>query len=659
MDYDKAKEEVKASWEVILNQITSPAKRTVNGRTSYICPICHHGQGGDGLTLNPKSGDKYSLKCFGGTCNFSGDIIALVGEVDQLTEFPDQLRQAGRYAGIEIEGEYKSMKTAQKQPENERKYTDTAMNIHTKKEKKESLLPYIEECRKRLTETDYHRQRGISDEVAKRFRLGYDPVYKIGRDTIWKALIIPTGDYSYTARNTDPQAEDRYRNKGESLPFNTEALETAQQPIFIVEGEIDALSIIEAGGEAVALGSTSNVNKLIKQYLEKHKPEHGLIISLDNDEAGQTATEKLETALEELGISFYRLNPAGQYKDANEALLADRDAFADTVDQMIRRALELEEEELEAKREEYLKTSSAYHLQDFINGITESANTPALPTGFSKLDQLLDGGLYEGLYLVGAISSLGKTTLILQIGDQIAQQGTDVLIFSLEMARTELMSKSISRHTLLEVMEDPNGSIKNAKTNRGITDGARYKKYSQEEIALINKAILSYQEYADHLFIHEGIGDIGTDYIRETIRKHQQFTGKTPVIIVDYVQILAPSDVRATDKQNMDKAVLELKRISRDFKTPVIGISSFNRSNYKEEVNMTAYKESGALEYGADILIGLQLKGAGKKEFDADEAKAKDPREIELKILKNRNGKISKDPLQYNYYPLFNYFKEV
>ena len=72
---------------------------------------------------------------------------------------------------------------------------------------------------------------------------------------------------------------------------------------------------------------------------------------------------------------------------------------------------------------------------------------------------------------------MGKTTFILQIADQIAQQKQDVLIFSLEMARTELMAKSISRLTI-ELCEDS----KNAKTTRGITTGSKYAKYSCEKI---------------------------------------------------------------------------------------------------------------------------------------------------------------------------------
>ena len=313
---------------------------------------------------------------------------------------------------------------------------------------------------------------------------------------------------------------------------------------------------------------------------------------------------------------------------------------------------EIKEEELN----NYKKTSTAFHLIDFVKGCMGNANTPYTPTGFSKLDDLLDGGLYEGLYVIGAISSLGKTTLALQITDQIAQSGQDVLIFSLEMARTELMSKSISRLTFIDVNEN-GGHIEHAKTSRGITTGSRYSKYCPEETDLIYRCVQKYGTYAEHIFISEGIGDIGVEQIRQAVEKHIAITEKKPVVLIDYVQILAPCDVRATDKQNTDKAMLELKRISRDFKIPVIGISSFNRANYSEAVTMSAFKESGAIEYSSDVLIGLQLKGAGDKGFDVTEAKNKNPREIQLVILKNRAGAMGK--IDFEYYPLFNYYREV
>lgn len=108
--------------------------------------------------------------------------------------------------------------------------------------------------------------------------------------------------------------------------------------------------------------------------------------------------------------------------------------------------------------------------------------------------------------------------------------------------------------------------------------------------------------------------------------------------------------------KNIDKAVIELKRISRDFKIPVLTLSSFNRANYKEAV-MEAFKESGAIEYSSDVLFGLQFKGAGSKDFNVNEAKKQDPREVELILLKNRNGRTG-DVLNFNFYPKFNYFEE-
>ena len=122
--------------------------------------------------------------------------------------------------------------------------------------------------------------------------------------------------------------------------------------------------------------------------------------------------------------------------------------------------------------------------------------------------------------------------------------------------------------------------------------------------------------------------------------------------------MLSPFDIKATDKQNIDKAVLELKRISRDFKIPVIAISSLNRPGYKGKIAFEAFKESGAIEYTSDVIIGLQLKGAGVDGFDVDAAKSKEPREMEVCILKNRNGKTG-GKIDFEYYPKFNYFKET
>ena len=79
--------------------------------------------------------------------------------------------------------------------------------------------------------------------------------------------------------------------------FNIDVLKSSQQHVVVVEGEFDALSIIEAGNDAIALGSTSNVDKLIGWLKEKNiRPHLPLVLNLDADEAGQNATDKLVAA---------------------------------------------------------------------------------------------------------------------------------------------------------------------------------------------------------------------------------------------------------------------------------------------------------------------------------------------------------------------------
>lgn len=607
----------------------------------------------------------HNVKCF--SCGVSYDIFDLIGIDYNLSEYNEKFNKACELYSLKADA-YQGTEPKKTAPKQEQA-------------KKPVYGKYIKECQARYEGSPaqaYMRKRGISDEVAAAYRVGYDPEYKtqnVNEDgqasfASWQGVVIPTSWESYVVRNTDENAnkKNRYRKKGESTVFNNaKRMQKAQSPIFIVEGEIDALSVIEAGGFALGLGSVANVSKLIRE-LEEVAPVQPFMLCLDADEEGQKAEEKLAEELERLKLPFYRYNITGACKDANEALLLNREEFIESVKSAELMHKEAQEAKLEEIKQEYLKASAAEHLQDFLNGITEKVNTPAISTGFNNLNGLLDGGLFEGLYIIGAVSSLGKTTFTLQLADNLAKDGRDVIIFSLEMARTELMAKSISRLTYLKADDK-----RNAKSTRGITSGARWANYNQTEKQVINKALNDYKAYAEHIFIHEGIGNIGVEQIKEVVKKHITVTGNNPVIIIDYLQILAPYEPRATDKQNTDKAVLELKRLSRDYKIPVIGVSSFNRDNYLSPVNLASFKESGAIEYSADVLIGLQYSGMdyqgkeGEKDrntrlremLKAADAKARAGQgvDIELKILKNRNG--SKGMCSYKFFSMFNYFQET
>ena len=306
--------------------------------------------------------------------------------------------------------------------------------------------------------------------------------------------------------------------------------------------------------------------------------------------------------------------------------------------------------------EDYEKNNAFSDLCNFISNLDNGIKKDPIKTGFDNLDKILDGGLFTGLYTIGAISSAGKTTLCLQIADQIAKAGNDVLIFSLEMAKEELMSKSLSRTTYqLNKL--------NAVTTRDILKFNK-KDLGNDKIINLNNALQVYGEYSKNIFFNIGIGDIGTEKIRKVINTHIHHRNKKPVVFIDYLQILAPPSDRLTDKQILDKNIVELKRISRDFDIPVIAISSFNRESYKNEVSLSSFKESGAIEYTADVLLGLQPLGMtsdetnNKKLADYNNKLAKDGKQLipmELKVLKYRTG--AKDTTELLYMPKYETFR--
>ena len=674
--------EREAAKRYILENARAYLEPDKSGR-GFICPICGSGRGSHGTGMTTKDGVHFT--CWAHPqegCPQNADIIDIIGAEYGITDYPEKLSKAAEIFNIELDGGPSGRGSGEPGPQ-------IPPKIHRKEDRPKPAAPAKEpeadytqffiQANKDLSLTDYHR--GISETTLNRFMVGYVEDWKhpkAPRSSPSPRLIIPTSQGSYIARATEAPAPDQTGRDvagnikakvGRVHLFNIQALEKATSPIFIVEGEIDALSVIDAGGEAMGLGGLNE--KKLMEALEDHRPEQPIILALDNDKPGHETQQKISEALKGMKIPFTEANIYGAAKDANEALNANPAAFTQAVEQAKDDCLDKMQREREAQISELQKNSAACQIRGFIDRIKESRTAAFYPTGFSGLDEILDGGLYSGLYFIGAINSLGKTTFALQIADQIASEGKDVLIFSLEVARDELMAKSISRLSLMYDMET-NGTTRNAKSTRGILTGSRYSRYSKTERDVIQNAIRAYSEYAKHIYITEGVGNIGVDQIRAQVENHIKVTGEAPVILIDYLQILAPVNDRFTDKQNTDKSVLELKRLSRDYGIPVIGISSFNRDNYTTPVNSASFKESGAIEYSSDVLIGLQYNEMdyidGEKEKDRDSrirklvkqqianGAAGKAQQIQVKVLKNRNGRKGEAVLDF--YPTFNYFLE-
>ena len=211
--------------------------------------------------------------------------------------------------------------------------------IQEKKIEEKKIYPefyyYYRDCKKRISETNYLQKRGISKEVQDKYNIGYDRDFKEGKMKFpIQTIIIPVSKASYTVRNINNASKFRYTKVGEAAIFNYWELEQNRKDTFyIVEGEIDALSIIEVGRKAIALGSVNEVNLLVNK-LKEDKFNNKFILMLDNDEKGKMWQEILYTKLKEIGINVEKNNTLGKYKDANEFLVADRDNFIKALNEL-------------------------------------------------------------------------------------------------------------------------------------------------------------------------------------------------------------------------------------------------------------------------------------------------------------------------------------
>ena len=641
---ENTKDELKRALPLYVDQITSKARKG-----SYICPLCNSGTGKDHSGAFSVFDGGKAWQCF--SCHQAGDIFKLIELVENRTSFTDQAARAAEIAGIKIDGLQSMKQTTAPTIKAEPTAADPATQGHGR------YADYINKCHAAAGKTDYFKERGFSEEVVERFNLGYDAAKQ--------AIVIPydyNNDY-YITRSLKGKVflKPTTEEAGEEPVYNKYALR-GNKPCFVCESPLDAISLMVINSEcnAVSLGGTGS-DKLIKAVKET-RPNCILILNFDNDEAGRNATKTTAEKLKAEEIDFIIAQYADETpKDANDMLRADADQLRTDTAANIALAAERQEE---AKRQRLIKlneTRANNLLADFLE--SEALDTPCIKTGFNTFDNEMDGGLYPGLYILGAISSMGKTSFMLQLADQISAGKNDVLYFSLEMGAHELIAKSLSRYTYIEANKNADNSV----YTRTITNVKKRAEMTMQQRVNYDKALDEYYlNVSNNLWYFESIGDIGITEIKARIAKHHEITGRVPLVFIDYLQIMKPINETWTEKRNTDKAVLELRKLAREYNTTIFIISSLNRSSYKGDISMDAFKESGAIEYGSDVLLGLQPRGMAAGSYKKDEknnielvedTKSREVRELELKVLKNRTGRTGQR-INFEYNAKFNYFEE-
>lgn len=517
-----------------------------------------------------------TVHCF--ACGATYDVFDLVGQEENLTDFPSKMKAVNRrYGGGEV-------------------IRVTA--------KPTQVFPYKERAGR---PDPYFTGRGLSDETVRRFGLVVENGYAV------LPVFVDGVCRSVCRRAIDQAVEPRYQNsRGAMQLWNGAAMERAAgEALFVTEGIFDALSLEELGFPAVALCGAANTGKFVQkidEYVPVAWPEK-VILAGDSDAAGQGMNGKLREQLTTRGIACEVLALPDGCKDVNEALIRNRD--------VLQAACEAATATQDVSEESSLE-------DEFLAYLGRRGGAAVMSTGIAGLDKALDGGLHAGLTVLGAVSSMGKTSLMLQMADTLAAAGRNVLFITIEMSRMELIAKSAVRGTRERARTLLDGKLPEEKV-RSLISAYRKKTGGRVELwepdAPLTPALLD-------------------EKVSAFCEQHEN-----PVLFLDYLQLVAPARAGMTEKQTADAAVAMLKQLARRYDMPIIAASSLNREAYRPgsaEPGLSAFKESGSVEYSADLLLVLKYR------TDADKEIKTGPRHLVLTILKNRFGATGESiPLDY------------
>lgn len=655
----------------------------------FICPNCKsgtHKNGTPAFSIDPK-GERW--KCF--ACDKGGDVYDLAGIIFNTDEFLEQYDQVAYFAHNKTvdqftpNGEWsykpgwKKDGTPVEEPEKEK-------SSPTYAEGQVSHKRYIEEAQRLMRSLieepipfdddveglKYIRSRGFTDDEIIAFGFGYDPKASGAKDEHGNwckpgRIIIPWkgNSYYHVDRSIDSSAKERKYTK-------PKADEVGAQPVawkgalsgetcFVVEGLLDAYAVEAMGYHAAPLAGTGYEKVL--QSISSNGYDGVLILLLDDDEPGKNAQDKAADMCASLGLTYieesFSTHNIG-IKDACEALgCGVRDEATAALKAMHDQAVLYAET---VKEQQQREAWEALNMQDpaiIAADIFQCVGMEQpISTGFTSLDNVTNGGLRSGLVVLGATSSAGKTTLIVQVADQIAAQGKPVLFVTIEQSGREIVAKSLSRMMAQRGFK----SI-------GLWEMADMKwrgRWPEDKTQALFDSMSDYMEQVTpNLVIMSAKEQPTVKQVEAAAYAIAKDRGASPVVFIDYLQLLAAPTEHSTDKQAADYNVSQLRRMARDLKTPVWVISSLNRTSYSGVIEMESFKESGGIEYGSDLLIGLQpynmkekMREGKSKSKDAQEARAKDlvneyrtkaVRECELCILKNRNGYVPAHTLPFTY----------
>lgn len=249
--------------------------------------------------------------------------------------------------------------------------------------------------------------------------------------------------------------------------------------------------------------------------------------------------------------------------------------------------------------------------------VSEIANNPnnitGIPTGFTKLDDMISGLNKSNLVLIAARPAMGKTSFALNIAHYAAMKaGAKVGIFSLEMSNEEIVNRIWLSEAMVESNKIRNGSMQ---------------PNDWERLTMALSKLSSTNIYVDDT------AAVTPMDMRAKCRRLMAEKG-LDMIIVDHIQLMQLSKRTDSRQHEITEISRSLKMLAKDLNIPVVALSQLSRasdSRTDKRPVLSDLRESGAIEQDADIVMMLYRDDYYNKDTEH-------PGEAEVIIAKNRSG---------------------
>lgn len=242
-----------------------------------------------------------------------------------------------------------------------------------------------------------------------------------------------------------------------------------------------------------------------------------------------------------------------------------------------------------------------------------------IPTRYESLDRLLLGLQDSDLIILAARPAMGKTSfaLNLAINATCYSNPRHVLFCSLEMAEQQIANRIISIYKGLD----------SQRLRRGFL--------AKSELQAIREA----RDFLAHAPLY--IDDSPRLSVLELRAKARRMRarGQLDMVIVDYLQLMEPTDKKVSREQQVSEISRSLKALAKELNIPVIALSQLSRApetraGKDKRPQLSDLRESGALEQDADVVLFLYRP----EYYERENTKEEDRGVLEVIVAKQRNG---------------------